>query len=679
MSNFDYHAAFARNLGWVTPEEQEVLRGKRVAIAGLGGVGGSHLLTLTRLGIGAFHLADLDAFELANFNRQAGAFLSSLGRPKVDVLAEMALDINPELRVRKFPAGVDGANMEEFFAGVDLYVDGLDFFAVSTRRAAFAACARRGIPAVTAAPLGMGAAVLNFLPGRMSFDEYFDLEGRTEDEQLVRFLVGLSPAMLQLRYLVYPGAVDFTEQRGPSTPMACEICAGLAATEALKILLGRGRVLAAPVGLQYDAYRNRLARTWRPGGNRNPVQRVAIAVASRQLGRFRSAEEMSVEEGASSPIRRVLDLARWAPSGDNSQPWRFEIEDDQRAVVHGFDTREHCVYDLRGRASQLAIGALLETASIAATKFGFRAEFTRRTNAPDAQPTFEMELVPDPNTRQHVLLPYIPLRATQRRRMRVRRLTQNEKRTLANAVGPAFSVLWCERAVDRLRMARLMATNGALRLTLPEAYEVHRSIIEWGARFSNDRIPDRAVGLDPIASRLSRWALTDWKRMAFLNRYLGGTLLPRAQLDFIPALACAAHVLIVAETAPRTLDDWIAAGRAVQRFWLTVTRLDLWQQPEMTPLIFSSYLRENIEFTRKAASKRRAKRVAGFLADLFGSTAIERAIWLGRIGSGPPPKSRSLRLPLEQLMMTPGGKPTGCDAQSPRAALRRPESVAQNE
>ena len=72
---FSYHAAFARNLGWVTRAEQDSLRGKRVAIAGMGGVGGVHLLTLARLGIGAFHIADFDTFDIANFNRQAGLLL----------------------------------------------------------------------------------------------------------------------------------------------------------------------------------------------------------------------------------------------------------------------------------------------------------------------------------------------------------------------------------------------------------------------------------------------------------------------------------------------------------------------------------------------------------------------------------------------------------------------------
>jgi len=281
---FSYEQAFARNIGWVTAAEQAILRGKRVAVAGLGGVGGSHLLALARLGVGAFNIADFDTFEIANINRQAGALASTLGHPKTEVLAAMAKDINPELDIRVFAEGVSAGNLDAFLSGVDLYVDGLDFFAFEARRATFAACARNGVPAITAAPLGMGAALLNFLPGRMTFEEYFRLDGLSEEDQAVRFLVGLSPAMLQRGYLVDRHTVDFVAHRGPSTVMACQLCAGIAATEALKILLRRGRVYAAPVSMQFDAYRGRLARVWRPWGNRSPWQRIAIAVARRQIG-----------------------------------------------------------------------------------------------------------------------------------------------------------------------------------------------------------------------------------------------------------------------------------------------------------------------------------------------------------------------------------------------------------
>lgn len=280
---FAYSQAFSRNIGWVTTQEQEVLRRKRVAIAGMGGVGGVHLLTLARLGIGAFHIADFDCFDIANFNRQVGATMSTLGRPKAEVLAEMAMDINPEADIKIFPNGVDASSITAFLASVDLYIDGLDFFAFSAREATFTACTASGIPAVTAAPLGMGTAVLTFLPGEMSFDEYFLWRGQTDDEKALRFLVGLAPAGLHRRYLVDQSAVNLAERRGPSTMMACQICAGVAATETLKILLGRGRVVAAPHGLQFDAYRNRLVHTWRPGGNNHPLQRLALAVGRRQF------------------------------------------------------------------------------------------------------------------------------------------------------------------------------------------------------------------------------------------------------------------------------------------------------------------------------------------------------------------------------------------------------------
>ena len=287
---FDYREAFARNIGWVTEAEQAALRGKRIAIAGMGGVGGVHLLTLTRLGIGAFNIADMDTFDLVNFNRQAGAAMSTVGRPKAAVMAEMAKDINPELDIRIFDRGVDASNLDDFLSGVDLYVDGLDFFAFKARRDTFYACHRLGVPAVTAAPLGMGTAVLSFLPGHMSFEEYFRLEGCDEDEMAVRFLLGLSPAMLQRGYLADPTRVDFNARRGPSTIAACQLCAGVTATEALKILLGRGEVLCAPWGFQFDAYRNRYIKTWRPWGNRNPVQQIGLFVARRQLRAMKAAK-----------------------------------------------------------------------------------------------------------------------------------------------------------------------------------------------------------------------------------------------------------------------------------------------------------------------------------------------------------------------------------------------------
>ncbi len=282
-TSFDYTTAFSRNIGWLTRQEQDLLKTKRIAIAGLGGVGGSHLLTLARLGIGAFHIADLDIFELANFNRQVGATINHLDRPKVDVLAEMALGINPNLDIRRFPQGVTETNLAAFLIGADIYVDGLDFFAFNARKAVFAACHQLGIPAITAAPLGMGTALLSFMPNGMSFEEYFQWQGCTETEQALRFLMGLAPSGLHGSYLVDPSSIDLVGKKGPSTVMGCELCAGVTATEVLKILLQRGRIFSAPYSQQFDAYTNRFKRVWLPGGNRNPLQKLKLHLMKQQM------------------------------------------------------------------------------------------------------------------------------------------------------------------------------------------------------------------------------------------------------------------------------------------------------------------------------------------------------------------------------------------------------------
>jgi len=278
---FDYNAAFSRNIGWVTLAEQQKLRNFTVAIAGAGGVGGAHALTLARLGIGKFRLSDFDQFEVHNFNRQVGAFMSTVQQDKVTVMQRMVRDINPEAEIVCFEQGINADNVDAFLQDVDIYVDSLDFFALEARQLIFQKCHDKRIPVVTAAPLGMGCAFLCFMPGNMSFEQYFRFNGRSREDQLIQFLIGLSPAMLQRSYLVDQGRVSFKEQRGPSTPMAVQLCAGIAGTYVLKILLGRGDILCAPHGLHFDAYRNKLVKTWRPFGNAGLVPRLMFRIAKK--------------------------------------------------------------------------------------------------------------------------------------------------------------------------------------------------------------------------------------------------------------------------------------------------------------------------------------------------------------------------------------------------------------
>jgi molybdopterin/thiamine biosynthesis adenylyltransferase len=285
MANlFNYDLAFSRNIGWVTEQEQKILKTKRVAIAGLGGVGSTHLLTLIRLGITKFNIADFDEYACENTNRQAGANTQTYGVKKLDAMVDMAMAINPELEINTFEEGINAENMESFLTDVDCYVDSLDFFVMDARRLVFLKCAEKSIPATTAAPIGMGTAYLNFLPGQMTFEEYFCFDNCSENEQYLKFFLGLTPSALQSSYLVDPSRFDVANKKGPSTIIGCQLAAGVAASQVVKIFLNRGEVLNVPWGLHFDAYRNKFKKTWRPGGNNNLIQKLAFIIAKKRMG-----------------------------------------------------------------------------------------------------------------------------------------------------------------------------------------------------------------------------------------------------------------------------------------------------------------------------------------------------------------------------------------------------------
>ena len=350
-------------------------------------------------------------------------------------------------------------------------------------------------------------------------------------------------------------------------------------------------------------------------------------------------------------ILKILDLARWAPSGDNAQPWRFEIIDNNHIAVHGHDTREWCLYDFEGRASYMAHGALLETLRIAATAHHLRATWIRRSATPDTAPIYDVTLDYDPELDADSLISSIKARTVQRRPMRITPLTSAQRGALSVAPGHEYGVLFFESFAKRREVAGLLWDNAHIRLTCPEAYHVHKEAIEWGARFSKDRIPEHAVGVDPLTARLMGWVMQNWQRVDFFNRYMFGTIMPRLQLDLLPAVCCAGHVLIYAKTLPENQRHYVLAGSAMQRLWLTADTVGLHLQPQMTPVIFHWYAQMN----RKISALSQIDRAAYALAERFKSLVGERAdggsIFFCRVGRSARVSSRSVRKELGDLLV----------------------------
>jgi molybdopterin/thiamine biosynthesis adenylyltransferase/nitroreductase len=661
---FDYDRAFDRNIGWVSREEQHLLRDKKVAIAGMGAVGGAHLLTLVRMGIGGFHIADFDRFDIVNFNRQVGATLSTLDQPKVEVMERMARDINPELDIRTFANGVTEENLDAFLEGVDLFVDGFDFFALDIRARTFARCSELGIPAITAAPIGLSTGYLTFMPGQMTFEEYFRLEGLSTRQQYVNFFMGLVPAGLHRSYLVDPSRLDIVGKRGPSSPAGVQLCSGVVAAEALKILVGRGTIEAAPHYHQFDAFTARWKSRRLPGGNRHPIQRRKLSIAYRLFGALPYAETSAnpaLLGTANRTLLEILDRARWAPSGDNAQPWRFHILDETTVEItlHVPAMAENPYEYNRGQPTLIATGGLLETMRIAAGAHGRELTYSIDSDTADLPTltvTFDRSqtVAPDPLDR------YLAVRSVDRTPYRTRPLDRETHKALINAAGPEFVMDVYETRRQRMACARMCAMATDIRLRIPETFEIHRAIIDWKQDFSTWGIPAKSIGLDRATRNVMRWALARRKRTERLNRSPGGTTLAQFQMDLLPGLRSAAYFTLtpavdaVDEDRHAEIETALRCGAAFQRIWLTATSLGLVMQPAFAPLCFADHARADRPFTTDA--KMRAKAAA--LARTMDESLIdsEKILCFARIGyprsrrNQAPFAPRSIRHPLDRLI-----------------------------
>lgn len=119
--------AFQRTGLLLGEEGLQKLEESRIAVFGIGGVGGYVVEALVRSGVGELDIIDKDTVDITNLNRQIIATRSSVGKYKVDVMEERILDINPECKVHKYKCFYLPETKDEFdFSNYDYVVDAVD-------------------------------------------------------------------------------------------------------------------------------------------------------------------------------------------------------------------------------------------------------------------------------------------------------------------------------------------------------------------------------------------------------------------------------------------------------------------------------------------------------------------------------------------------------------------------
>ncbi|KML40531.1 tRNA threonylcarbamoyladenosine dehydratase [Cytobacillus firmus] len=144
---------FSRNELAIGKEGLEKMKNSTVAVLGIGGVGSFAAEALARSGVGRLVLVDKDDVDITNVNRQVIALLSTVGKPKVDLMKERIKDINPDCEVIALKMFYTEETYEQFFDyGLDFVVDASDTIAYKIHL--MKECLNRGIPMISS----MGAA-----------------------------------------------------------------------------------------------------------------------------------------------------------------------------------------------------------------------------------------------------------------------------------------------------------------------------------------------------------------------------------------------------------------------------------------------------------------------------------------------------------------------------------------
>lgn len=232
--NSTYYERVHPNIGILTENEQEKLRTACIGIAGCGAIGGHAAVDLAYWGVGYLKLADFDIFETSNANRQLFAAFSTIGKPKIKVVAENVKDISPDIYLDLFEEGITLKNAGRFAEGCDLILDAIDYKSPKFEVALHRAARKRNIPVFVSQCIGFGASMLVFYPDSYSYETYFGIDEKLEIDNIdfshidITRLIPITPDYVNQSILA---KVISGEIEAPTVIAGQTIAVGLTVTE----------------------------------------------------------------------------------------------------------------------------------------------------------------------------------------------------------------------------------------------------------------------------------------------------------------------------------------------------------------------------------------------------------------------------------------------------------------
>jgi len=644
----------SRNQYKITPEEKEILAKKKVGVVGLS-VGQAVSVTLAMERIcGELRLADFDILELTNLNRIRTG-IHNLGLPKVYSVAREIAEIDPFLKVICFPDGLTENNMEEFFTiggKLDLLVeesDGFDIKILCRYKAR-----ELGIPVIMEGSdrclvdverfdLEPKRSILHGLVDHLDIDLLRTLKTNEEKIPYMLDILGLESASLRLKASMLE--IDQTINTWPQLASAVTMGGGITADVCRRMLLNHytesGRYHIDIEELIGNKKNLRMPVV--PG--RQPMHDCRDLAAKFEPKSREGQISLSKEQ-----ITEIVSAGCKAPSGGNSQPWRWIYKSQSLLLFNGLDGSSSML-GFDNLASYVALGAAAQNVLLKAEGLGFNVhyEFFPDPKIKDLVMLFSFMPKKDKGKGQTHLLDAIDLRLTNRmlgQRQRIEAgILERLQTSAAEIPGIHLHFYTADKELDRI--ANLLGELEKIRLLEEMGHRDFVEEIRWTEEENNEKkdgidlrtldlTPPERVGLEVARDQEIIHLLKDWKGGGAFKK------LTRKSIDSAGAVG-----VITANSDDR--ESYLKGGLALERIWLNANSNGISFQPMASSVFIYARLLKGNGAGLSSEGIKKLKTLRPVFEQTFGIANGRQDIFIFRLSKSAEPEIKSLRKPLEEL------------------------------
>ena len=339
-----------------------------------------------------------------------------------------------------------------------------------------------------------------------------------------------------------------------------------------------------------------------------------------------------------STIQRILEESVNAPSGDNSQPWRFTVDGDTISVFNVADG-DPTLYNFLQRGSYLAHGALVENIVLRAGKAGFSAAVEPFPGIPDCTARVILTSAP---ARENPIADAVQKRTTNRKPYEMRPLESSHRDALASVpLEPGVTVSFAEGEQLIESIAETVSVNERLLMENPHLHKALFSMIRWTERDERTRpgLYLKTMEFPLPVQFLFRTLLRSWPIVRALNVLGLSTVIPRQSAQGYRASSAFGAIVLRSESD----TDFFNAGRVFERVWLTATNLGLSVQPVTAIPYLVQRVRAGQAHAFSDAHKQYIREAGDALSTYIGLVPDQHIAMLFRIGYGAAPTAHSYK------------------------------------